>query len=159
MIARGADTLPDLDHVVVIGESRDIPGVTTHTWAEVLGADDRSPAVTVRPADLARGPAAAGKIPQAGKKESGLRNFLLHNIFYPARYLVGLFQAGPQGEIDRQAHIPGVFFRGELIADKGCQKQCRKKDQNKTDQNKLLVPQGPPQKLSLIHISEPTRPY
>ena len=44
---------PDLDHVVVIGDADGIPGVTTHAWAAVLGADDRPPAVTVRPADLA----------------------------------------------------------------------------------------------------------
>ena len=51
--ARVAGRAPDLDHVIVIGDADGVPGVTTHNWATVLGADDRPPAVTVRPADLA----------------------------------------------------------------------------------------------------------
>ena len=51
--ARVAGDTPDLGHVIVIGDADRIPGVTTHAWATVLGADDRPPAVTVHPADLA----------------------------------------------------------------------------------------------------------
>ncbi|MBV9953381.1 MAG: AMP-binding protein [Acidimicrobiia bacterium] len=40
-------------HLVVIGEPADIAGVDTHTWQDLLGADDREPSVTIRPADLA----------------------------------------------------------------------------------------------------------
>jgi crotonobetaine/carnitine-CoA ligase len=40
-------------HLVVIGEASAVAGVDTHTWEELLGADDREPSVTIRPADLA----------------------------------------------------------------------------------------------------------
>jgi crotonobetaine/carnitine-CoA ligase len=41
-------------HLVVIGESTPaVAGVETHTWADLLGADDGEPSVTIRPADLA----------------------------------------------------------------------------------------------------------
>jgi crotonobetaine/carnitine-CoA ligase len=56
--ARVTDQAPELAHVVVIGElgSGDVeamPGVTTHAWSDVLGADDAESKVMVRPADLA----------------------------------------------------------------------------------------------------------
>ena len=51
--ARVVDRTPDLGHVVVIGDGGDLSGVTVHAWADVLGADDSTPHVTVRPADLA----------------------------------------------------------------------------------------------------------
>jgi carnitine-CoA ligase len=50
---RIVDQTPDLDHVIVIGDVVDLPGVTTHAWSTVLGSDDAPPSVTVRPADLA----------------------------------------------------------------------------------------------------------
>jgi crotonobetaine/carnitine-CoA ligase len=40
-------------HLVVVGEAPAVAGVETHTWQELLGADDREPSVTIRPADLA----------------------------------------------------------------------------------------------------------
>jgi crotonobetaine/carnitine-CoA ligase len=46
--------LPDLAHVVVIGESdAPTPGATRHDWDEVLSTDPTAPRVDVRPADLA----------------------------------------------------------------------------------------------------------
>jgi crotonobetaine/carnitine-CoA ligase len=55
--ARVADQTPDLAHVIVIdqpgGALHAMPRATVHAWADVLGADDAEPEVTVRPADLA----------------------------------------------------------------------------------------------------------
>jgi carnitine-CoA ligase len=52
--ARVTDQTPELDHAIVIGdEDGQLAGVTTHGWEAVLGSDDATPAVTVRPADLA----------------------------------------------------------------------------------------------------------
>ncbi len=51
--ARVVDQSPDLDHVIVVGDADDLPGVTTHAWKDLLQADDAAPPVTVRPADLA----------------------------------------------------------------------------------------------------------
>jgi crotonobetaine/carnitine-CoA ligase len=50
---RVVEQIPDLDHVIVIGDAHGLPGVTTHTWDAVLGSDDAPPAVDIRPADLA----------------------------------------------------------------------------------------------------------
>ncbi len=51
--ARVVDRVPNLDHVVVIGERVDLPGVGVHAWADLLAGGDDPPAVEVRPADLA----------------------------------------------------------------------------------------------------------
>jgi carnitine-CoA ligase len=51
--ARVVDRVPDLAHVVVIGEPVDLPGVGVHAWADLLAGGDDPPAVEVRPADLA----------------------------------------------------------------------------------------------------------
>jgi carnitine-CoA ligase len=51
--ARVVDRVPDLAHVVVIGEPVDLPGVGVHAWADLLAGADDPPAVEVRPADLA----------------------------------------------------------------------------------------------------------
>jgi crotonobetaine/carnitine-CoA ligase len=48
-----ADLVDDLRHVVVVGEAAPIAGVTAHTWADLLAADDKTPDVRIRPADLA----------------------------------------------------------------------------------------------------------
>jgi carnitine-CoA ligase len=50
---RIVDRTPDLDHVIVIGDIVDLPGVATHAWSTVLASDDAPPSVAVRPADLA----------------------------------------------------------------------------------------------------------
>lgn len=51
--ARVAGELPDLAHVVVIADERpSMPGVTGHTWADLLAADAAAPSVDVRPSDL-----------------------------------------------------------------------------------------------------------
>jgi carnitine-CoA ligase len=42
-----------LDHVIVVGSAAEVPGARSHTWDEVLGADNAPPDVQVRPADLA----------------------------------------------------------------------------------------------------------
>jgi crotonobetaine/carnitine-CoA ligase len=44
-----------LDHVVVVGDPRPepVPGAVTHTWADLLQADDTDPGVSVAPGDLA----------------------------------------------------------------------------------------------------------
>jgi crotonobetaine/carnitine-CoA ligase len=52
-VARISQETPALEHVVVIGAAAEPPGVTVHTWDDVLGSDDAEPGVTVRPADLA----------------------------------------------------------------------------------------------------------
>ncbi len=53
-VQRIADQVESLDHVVVLGEdSASLPGVTDHTWADLLSADGSPPEVTVRPSDLA----------------------------------------------------------------------------------------------------------
>jgi crotonobetaine/carnitine-CoA ligase len=51
--ARVVDQTPDLDHVIVVGDAVDLPGVTTHAWKTVLESDDAPPQVAARPADLA----------------------------------------------------------------------------------------------------------
>ncbi|HKE77037.1 MAG TPA: AMP-binding protein, partial [Acidimicrobiales bacterium] len=51
--ARVAADVPDLAHVIVIGEAPEVPGAEVHAWADVLAGDARPPTVTVRPADLA----------------------------------------------------------------------------------------------------------
>ena len=40
-----AETTPELNHVVVVGEPVAIDGVTVHTWADLLGADDKDPGI------------------------------------------------------------------------------------------------------------------
>ena len=53
-LARVLPDLPDLHHVIVVGETdAPTPGATSHAWDDVLGADATAPAVDVRPADLA----------------------------------------------------------------------------------------------------------
>jgi crotonobetaine/carnitine-CoA ligase len=52
--ARVVDQVDGLAHVVVVGGPSDMAaGVTTHTWAELLQADDAPPEVNIRPSDLA----------------------------------------------------------------------------------------------------------
>src|SRR5690606_19323240 len=51
--ARVVDRVPDLDHVIVIGEAAPMPGVSVHRWDDVLRGDDDAPRPTVRPSDLA----------------------------------------------------------------------------------------------------------
>jgi carnitine-CoA ligase len=46
-------SIDTLDHVIVVGSAAEVPGARSHTWDEVLGADDVPPDVQVRPADLA----------------------------------------------------------------------------------------------------------
>jgi crotonobetaine/carnitine-CoA ligase len=46
-------SVPDLRHVVVVGEHRPITAAVSHRWDDLLTADDRAPDVTVRPGDLA----------------------------------------------------------------------------------------------------------
>lgn len=51
---RIAAQVESLEHVVVLGEDPGaITGVTNHTWADLLTADAATPAVSVRPSDLA----------------------------------------------------------------------------------------------------------
>jgi crotonobetaine/carnitine-CoA ligase len=52
-VARVVDQTPDLDHVIVVGDAVDVPGVDTLTWKSVLEGDDTAPHVPIRPADLA----------------------------------------------------------------------------------------------------------
>jgi carnitine-CoA ligase len=51
--ARVVDQTPDLDHMIVVGDAVDVPGVATLTWKSVLEGDDTAPRTTIRPADLA----------------------------------------------------------------------------------------------------------
>jgi carnitine-CoA ligase len=51
--ARVVDEVPELGHVVVLGDAVDLPGVAVHRWDDVVAAGAPAPAVTVRPADLA----------------------------------------------------------------------------------------------------------
>jgi carnitine-CoA ligase len=51
--ARVVDQVPELGHVVVLGDAVDLPGVAVHRWDDVVAAGAPAPAVTVRPADLA----------------------------------------------------------------------------------------------------------
>ena len=51
--ARVVDQVPELGHVVVVGDAVDLPGVAVHRWDDLVAAGAPAPAVTVRPADLA----------------------------------------------------------------------------------------------------------
>ena len=50
---RVAGEVPDLAHVIVIGDTVDLAGATVHAWDDVLAAAPPPPGVAVRPADLA----------------------------------------------------------------------------------------------------------
>ncbi len=53
-LARVVSDLPDLVHVVVIGESDEsVTGASRHEWADLLTAEPTPPAVAVSPSDLA----------------------------------------------------------------------------------------------------------
>jgi crotonobetaine/carnitine-CoA ligase len=47
-----ASQVEGLEHIVVTGGSRDIPGVVVHNWDELTAADDKAPSVDIRPSDL-----------------------------------------------------------------------------------------------------------
>lgn len=54
-VARVADRVPELEHVVVVGDTGAVDGVQAkvHAWDGLLQADERRPAIESRPSDLA----------------------------------------------------------------------------------------------------------
>jgi len=46
-------SLPDLQHVVVVGEGRRLANATVHGWDQLLTAGDKGPDVAIRPSDVA----------------------------------------------------------------------------------------------------------
>ena len=52
-MAAVVEHLPDLAHVVVVGNGRPLPGATVHPWSDLVAADNAPPSLTIKPADLA----------------------------------------------------------------------------------------------------------